>query len=233
MFDPLEISSRPLPQAIRDALRDVILDGRIRPGDRLVETEVAEELGISRTPLREALRLLEADGLVQRSTHGGLVVRAFSIEEICEIYDIRELLEGYAARRAAEHITDDQILGLEHNCNRFELLLAKDIDSKELVQHLVELNNEFHRTIADIHSAGTLTDVLSRIRQVPLAYTSFFWYPMQQKAESLESHRAIVGAFKNRDPDLAEQLMRKHLVRGKDFLVQYMSQIFGSSQQRI
>ena len=102
-----------------DLIRDAILEGRIGPGDRLKEETIARDLGLSRTPVREALLLLQGEGLVESSPNRGATVRAFDADEIEEMYQLRAVLEGYAARRAAVRIRPDELQLLEESCKRF------------------------------------------------------------------------------------------------------------------
>ena len=228
MFETIQITGKSLAQSIRDVLKDAILDGRISPGDRIFETEVAEQLGVSRTPLREALRLLETDGLVGYTPHAGVVVRVFSADEIAEIFELRCLFEGYAAKKAVNHLTRDQLLQLEETCDKFELVLRRAHDHGGRLHQLVELNNQFHQIIANAGMAGRLGEILSCLMIVPLVYTSFYWYSEEQKWRSLQLHRTVFQALKDRKGDLAKKLMQQHLTEGREYVIDQTRRSFGN-----
>src|SRR5436190_2563510 len=120
--------------AATELIREAILDGRLPPGQRLKEEELARELGISRTPVREALLILQAEGLVDAAPNRGAVVRSHDGDDLEDLYQLRALLEGHAARRAAASISDDALDSLRASCKRFESL----IDGR--VQDLVKEN---------------------------------------------------------------------------------------------
>jgi len=222
MFEGVQVSGKSLAQAIHDVLRDAILDGSMHPGERIFEAKVAEQLGVSRTPLREALRLLEAEGLVEYTPHGGAIVHPFSADEVSEIFELRSVFEGYAAKKAARLLTPDQLLQLKDNCDQFEAILRRTDDPKGAVYRLVELNNEFHQAIVHTGENPRLGDILSRMMTVPLVYTSFYWYSEEQKWKSLQFHRMILKALEERDQDLAAKLMRQHLEEGREYVVQHI-----------
>src|SRR5437867_8366947 len=108
--------------AATEVIRQAILDGRLEPGRRLKEEELARELGISRTPVREALLVLQAEGLVDAAPNRGAVVRAHDAVDLDDLYQLRALLEGYAARRAASRITLNQIASLWASCDGFDTI---------------------------------------------------------------------------------------------------------------
>src|SRR5216683_3073383 len=129
--------------AATELIREAILDGRLEPGSRLKEEELARELGISRTPVREALLILQAEGLVDAAPNRGAVVRSHDADDLEDLYQLRALLEGYAARRAAANISEAAVAGLRASCERFESLIESD------VQELVKENLLFHNVILD------------------------------------------------------------------------------------
>src|SRR5437868_9162498 len=124
--------------AATELIREAIVDGRLPPGQRLKEEELARELGISRTPVREALLILQAEGLVDAAPNRGAVVRSHDADDLEDLYQLRALLEGYAARRAATNIPEAAVTELWASCERFESLAEGD------VQELVKENLLFH-----------------------------------------------------------------------------------------
>ena len=116
--------SRNASAAASEIIREAIIDGRLAPGQRLKEEELARELGISRTPVREALVILEGEGLVESVPKRGASVRAYAADDLDDMYQLRALLEGYAARRAATRISAEDVGRLEESCARFDRLRA-------------------------------------------------------------------------------------------------------------
>jgi DNA-binding GntR family transcriptional regulator len=200
--------------AATELLREAIIDGRLQPGQRLKEEEVARELGISRTPVREALLVLQAEGLVDATPYRGATVRAHTAEDLDDLYQLRALLEGHAARRAAMRITDEGIARLRESCERFDALSDGD-DLRELVKE----NMFFHNTILEAAGSARLASMVRKVTELPLVYTSYIWYSGDQKRISGHYHRQIVTALAARDAERAELIMKEHVYEARDVLV--------------
>src|SRR5690606_16334171 len=164
-------------------LRRAILEGQLQPGERLWEERLAEQYRLSRTPVREVLTRLEVEGLVEQAPHRGCSVRSFSPAELQDIYDMRVLLEGYAARRAALNLSDDQLAELDRlNEQMAEELAAsgggespgEPTPSRRRIRRamarMVEINQEFHRIIYEAANNSYLPLLLQRVVQLPLVY---------------------------------------------------------------
>lgn len=207
-----------MAEQARESVRAAILDGSIRPGERITIEQLAMDLGTSRTPVREALKALEQDGLVRLLPHRGAVVESVAIEEVYHRYTIRAMLEGYAAELAckagATHIEDK----LEANCEELEALVrrAKSNDP-EPIQRMAELNQEFHSIIRDGSGSTTLARLLESLRN-PVAYTNSHWGDPERRRVSLEFHREIVDAFRRRRPRAARRAMERHLHEARNTL---------------
>jgi DNA-binding GntR family transcriptional regulator len=186
---------------VADLIRDGILEGRLRPGDRLKEDTLAKELEVSRTPVREAIAMLQAEGLLEGQQHRGAQVRSYTPAELEEIYDLRSILEGYAARRAATRVT-----------HRMEKLEPKDLE------HLVQQNGIFHDTILQAADSQRLVAMVTQTRALPLIYQSYAWYTSAQLSLSLEYHRRVLSALERHDAEQAEYDMRHHLFNAKEAL---------------
>lgn len=197
---------------VADAIRDGILEGRLLPGDRLKEDMLAKELAVSRTPIREAIAMLQAEGLLESQQHRGAQVRSYTPSELEEIYDLRSLLEGYAARRAATRITDRQLARLRTSVERMEKLSPDD------VEQLVQQNGIFHDTILQAADSQLLVTMVTQTRALPLIYQSYAWYTPQQLALSQEYHRRVLAALERHDADQAAYDMRHHLFNARDAL---------------
>jgi DNA-binding GntR family transcriptional regulator len=190
-------------------IRSYILDGRFYGGLHLREEELAHSLGSSRTPVREALRLLDAEGLVEITPHRGARVSSWSDEEIRETYALRFLLEGEAARRAAPRISDDSISKMADLCDRMESVVRSEIPDRFSV--LADLNNTFHRTVHESSGDALLSSTLSSIVTVSMVRNTFSTYSATELSRSLHHHRELLEALERRDSDWAEAIMRCHI----------------------
>ena len=190
--------------AVYEVLRRSILDGELPPGHRLRSDVLANELKVSRTPVREALRKLETEGLVDAS-RSGLVVRQSSEEDLVEIFYLREALEGMAARLAAENATRAEIDELHALFEDMEAVAGRgDI---ALVR---KLTGEFHLLVCRAsHNKRLIQSLQGLLDHVRQAQSSTLYMP-GRPADALKEHRALLRAIEKRDPDLAETLARQH-----------------------
>lgn len=211
--------NRSAGDAAVDLIRQAILDGRLRPGQRLTEEGLAGELRISRTPVREALRVLQADGLVAWAPYQGSTVRTYDIADLDDMYQMRALLEGNAARRAAQRITRDDVKKLRASCSRFEAFGAA---TDENVGQIVEENMFFHMTILDAAASQRLAEMVRKVVELPLVYKSYGWYSPDQKRISEHAHQQLAHAIAARDADRAELIMREHVYEARDLLIARM-----------
>lgn len=209
-----EASTKSAAGAAAEIIRREILAGRLAPGSRLKEEELARELRISRTPVREAILVLQAEGLLQWSPRRGATVRAYGDEELEELYQLRAVVEGFAARRAATRITPEAIAELAASCDRYrELRLAGDVPG------IVQENMRFHNTVLDAAGSELLGEVVRRVIERPLVYRSFASYTDEESAAAEHAHRALVAAFVQRDAERAEIVMKEHVFEARDVLL--------------
>jgi DNA-binding GntR family transcriptional regulator len=199
--------------AATELIRQAILDGRLEPGSRLKEEELARELGISRTPVREALLMLQAEGLIETTPNRGAVVRTHDADDLIDLYQLRALLEGYAARQAATRVSEDELERLAESCDRFDAIADDD------VRELVRENMWFHSAIHSAAASPRLSGMVRSVIELPLVYKSYVWYSPDQKRISAHYHHQITNALRLRDPDRAEALMREHVFEARDLLV--------------
>jgi DNA-binding GntR family transcriptional regulator len=200
--------------AVAERIREAILGGMLAPGERLKEEQLARELGTSRTPVREALLRLQSEGLVRASPNRGAVVRRYGRGELEEMYDLRALLEGHAARRAAERVGADAIATLRASCDRFSRLVGRN-DLHELVAE----NAVYHRAIWHAAESDRLAGMIEDVVAIPLVYRSYVWYSPEQSQASYELHSRILEALEARDGSAAETLMHRHVLAGRDVLL--------------
>jgi DNA-binding GntR family transcriptional regulator len=187
-------------------IRRYIVEGVLPPGTRLVEKKLTTSLGISRTPLREALRRLEQDGLIERHISGGLSVTELTPDEIKEIMGIRAVLEGHCAALAAERISADELAKLFQAHED-----AVDAIRDEDLQALKEANTRFHDGINTASGSRQCLAMVNGIRESILRYRSEALNDEATRRRSFEEHLEILTAIKEHDAERAEKLMRAHI----------------------
>jgi GntR family transcriptional regulator, vanillate catabolism transcriptional regulator len=213
------ISNQSLADQARELIRQAIFEGRIKPDERLTIERIAAEFGISRTPVREALKALESDGIVRLHPHRGAIVQRFDKDEILDRYAIRALLEGHAGELACRAGDPDLAADLERNCDRLaEVIAASQPDDLEAYRKLTTLNSEFHDRILDASGSATTLRLLETL-QMPLAYRLYIWRMPERQLVSLDFHRRIAAAFRAGRPVQVRRLMEGHLRAARDFLV--------------
>jgi len=187
-------------------LRNTIVEGNLAPGVRIVEETTARRLGVSRTPVREAIFRLESEGLVRRDQRGGAIVAELTAEEIEDVYAVRTALEGLAARMAAATMSHTEFIRLEHTQARLEA--AAEAGGPE---ELASLNFSFHEVILRATHNSTLVSFMAQIHaslrratQTTLAYPG-------RAAEALKEHRDLIDAIRRKDEAGAERIARQHI----------------------
>lgn len=214
--------NRSAGDAAADVIRRAILDGTLDPGQRLTEEGLAHDLRISRTPVREALRVLQAEGLVESAPYQSSTVRTYALSDLDDMYQLRALLEGHGARRAAERMTQEVVDELDASCKRLVALAHATPDN---VREIVEENLCFHTTILEAAGSDRLTEMVRKVIELPLVYKSYHWYSPDQKRMSEHSHAQLVRVLRARDPERAELTMRNHIYEGRDVLIAHMKRI--------
>ncbi len=204
----------------------MILLGEYGPEERLVEEGLAERLGVSRTPVRQALAMLEAEGLVEIVPNRGAVVCSFGLEDVYDIYDLRAELEGYGARRAAGRITEKGLAALGGLVAEQEAI-GDEGDREEEVRRLVAVNQRFHGEIVAIGGNRRLERLIRRTVQVPLMFKAFYWYGEKERSISNHYHEQILNALGQRDGLRAEIVMREHIYEGRDFVIEALREDAG------
>jgi DNA-binding GntR family transcriptional regulator len=206
---------KPLREVVFDSLREAIIGGVLRPGERLMEIQLAEELGVSRTPVREAIRKLELEGFVVMVPRKGAYVAGISLKDIADVFEVRASLEALAAALSAERITDDELEDLER------ILVRKaEIITDGNVAEFVEHDTKFHDCIYQcsrnqrlIQMLITIRDEIQRFRAVSLAF------PGRMK-EALEEHRKIVEALAERNISQAQASAWDHIENAENSLLE-------------
>jgi DNA-binding GntR family transcriptional regulator len=217
-----------LREKILETIRDAILKGSLKPGERVSEPELADRFGISRTPIREAFRQLESEGYLVVIPRKGAVVASLSERDIEEFYAIKIILEGFAAKMAAEKLTDKDIERLE-TINERLAQIAKDGDVKSFFR----VHNEFHELFIKAAGNDKLYDMINQLvmkfKRLRLASLS---QPGRMEI-SVEEHRNMIQAFKEHDGERADSLVRHAATIGAEVLIQSMIQTDTSPEERV
>ncbi|MEI3219191.1 MAG: GntR family transcriptional regulator [Lachnoclostridium sp.] len=206
-----EYQDRSLRGKVFRKLREDILSGVYKEHDELREIIIGEELGVSRTPVREALRQLELEGLVTIIPNKGAYVTGITPKDVHDIYKIRSMLEGLCARWATRNITDDQIEELEEIILLSEFHLRKASHGK--AEQVSELDGKFHKVLYEASNSRILEHVLSDFHKYVQVARTMSVGAKDRAEKSIAEHRGILDAIKNKDADLAEQLANEHIMK--------------------
>lgn len=222
-----KIKQRVIRYDVLSSLRAAILDGTLKAGDHLIEAEIAEQMGVSRGPIREALAELEEEGLVVKYAYRGTFVASFSARDVREIYSLRCLLEGYAARLAAVRIQPENIEMLEDILNSMEK--AADAGNLDV---LVEKDIRFHRAICQLsdHSLlfQTWSKLVSRVRLFLTLADQVYFTPDY----IVGTHYPTMEALRKRDPDLAEKTIAEPIIEVGETVARGMEEKTGGEIQK-
>lgn len=209
-------------------LREDILTGVYREHDELREITIGEELGVSRTPVREALRQLELEGLVTIIPNKGAYVTGITAKDVADIYRIRSMLEGLCARWATEHITPEQINELEEVLLLSRFHLSKEEKGK--ASQVTELDGKFHKILYEASNSRILEHVLSDFHKYVQMARTLSVGARDRAERSVEEHTKILEAIKNRDADQAELLANRHIMKVMENL--HMEETDGENRRR-
>lgn len=208
-------------ERVYDDLREAIIGGEYTPGERLRTEALAERFGTSRTPVREALVLLEGDGLVELEPRRGAVVRSFDAADLVDLYEVRAILEARAAQLAALRLTSQDLAALDATCDRAESVAGS---GKVAIETLIASNDEFHRVIVEASGSTRLTAALRTVAGIPRPFKAAFWKNGAERTRSLSAHREIVAALRSGSAERAESAMRLHVLTARDFLIEVMGE---------
>lgn len=198
-------------------IQDAIISGELAEGVKISEDSLARRLGVSRTPVREALRRLSAEGLVEFLPNRGARVVAWTTEDLADLFRARALVESYAASLAAEATDEPAVQGLYDLQARMEACARKlDDDSRE---ELGRLDVELHRAVVAGSSSKRLLDMYDRLTAVPTQHSAMRKYTKSELADRLNQHRQVVVAIERGDAEWAGAIMRAHVLSGWRLLV--------------
>jgi DNA-binding GntR family transcriptional regulator len=203
-------------EGVARILRTEIFAGRLKPGQPMPERLLAEQLGVSRTPVREALFTLQSEGLVELTPNRGATVRTITASDIGQIYSLRGVLESYAAREAAKTPSQHHLDALEDAHARLERIGAGGSASDQALADLA-----FHTLISEATGSPLLQTIMGQVLAYTVSYRSSYAYPPERASTVNQQHRAILDALRNRDADLAETLMREHVESSSRFALEH------------
>ena len=211
------------PKSIADQiyehLKSGILSGSVEPGERLNQEKVADELSTSRTPVREAFRRLEQEGLVERLPQGGVRVTSIDLESISHIFGVRQALEGYAIELACDRITQGVINELESIARQADTLLTKNnLTASEKLKLFFDLNTNFHETIYESTGNPFLIKVLLNIRQLILRMRATSLRDESTWRQTWAEHNLLIQHLRARDKESAVLCMRAHVQNAASYV---------------
>ncbi len=206
---------KPLREVVCDALREAIRDGLLAPRERLMEIRLAEELGVSRTPIREAIRKLEQEGFVVMIPRRGAYVADISIKDISQVFEIRGALEELAAALAAERITENELEYLE----RMVVEIRTHIENKNM-EKIVEADVNFHEVLYKASRNERLVEIINNLREQMLRFRSYSMNQPGRLNKTWEEHRLMVEAIAARDAEKARAIAGMHMENAEKVLLE-------------
>ena len=220
-----EVSTASISSAlVLRKLENAILSGYFKPRERLVERDLLAHFDVSRTIIREVLKMLEGKGLVRITPYRGAIVVDLSAEEVEEIFFLRQKLEAIAARLVVENITRIEIQRLKKLSKELEDHLSKKTDQ------MIEKDNEFHRALFQASGNSHLNEMIDHLGTKAHMVKFNAWYLPNRIAHSISEHRAMIAALERRDAEAFEKLVINHLLFAKN---SYMAQLKGFARKGI
>lgn len=221
--DPADLKNNPASQIgqatiqrmVTEHLRSLVLQGRIAPGTRILQTDLAEELGVSTTPVREALRELTTEGLVDSHPHRGATAHQPSRDELMDLYEMRMSLEPIVLKAVIERITPEAISAA--------MLLISTMEQETEVPRWCEMNGHFHKLIDKASERPLLVATLAKLRDLSSIYIArSIQNAPERMASASTEHRNLLAALMNRDLQTAQEQERRHLEKTLEFGLTYL-----------
>jgi DNA-binding GntR family transcriptional regulator len=203
-----------LGEHVFESLKQAIIQGNITAGEWLVESHIAETLGISRTPVREAIHKLEREGLIERQPRGGFTVLGLNRNDIEETFGIRSVLEGYAARLAAEKHKKEELAPLEKKIEEFQNALER-----KKMDVLPVINTEFHDMLYALSKSPKLVHMINGLQDQIYRYRELILKEKRFAVTSNRDHFELLKLIRKRDVEGAEHLVRDHILRGQEMVL--------------
>lgn len=208
-------SYQPLRKQVYEVLRETILTGKLKPGEKITEVEVAEELNVSRTPVREAIRMLELEELIVIVPQRGVFVAGIkSTKEINNIFQVRAELEGLAAFLTTQNISEEQIITLNNYIKSLKKCMVDDD-----LQHCIEIDIAFHQVIYETSNNKWLQKLLDSLFEQITRFRSQSLAQKGRMKAALKEHKQIAEAISERKPKKAKKLARKHIEQARKSVI--------------
>ena len=212
---------RPLREIVYEQLKRKILTGRITPGTRMMEVELADEMGVSRTPVREAIRKLEKEGLVTIEPRRGAYASDISVKDMVDTLEVREDLEGLAAALAAERMTEEQIDELVKITEGYsEAILNSDTEK------IIHYDEKFHKHIVSCSGNKTLIQLSEIVQELALRFRYIYYDDFSRYENMPVEHRQIIAAITSGDADTARMSADSHVKKLKEFVIREGEEVF-------
>jgi DNA-binding GntR family transcriptional regulator len=217
---PIKLDNyKPLREIVFESLREAIIQGRLKPGERLMEIQLAEEMGVSRTPVREAIRKLELEGFVVMIPRKGAYVAGISIKDIVDVFEVRAALEALAAGLAAERATPEELEEMER-----AVLQIYEVSNGQNLDTLVERDTSFHELIYKASRNQRLVQIITLLKEHFQRFrTTSLALPGRGK-HAVEEHKSIVEAISERNVELASTLAREHIETAEQLFLNAMGE---------
>ncbi len=205
-------------QHVFEYLKQAIIRGGIVPGSRLVESRIADSIGVSRTPVREALHKLESQGFLKRLPTGGFTILGLTRQDIDETFGIRSVLESYAARLAAENHSPEGLTGLEKKIEEYQYCLELG-----QVAELEKINTRFHERLYTLSNSLRLIKMINDLKAQIHRFRHIILSQESMARQSNRDHKRMVAAIRVHDTDGVEKLVREHILRGKAAVLEQLA----------
>jgi len=217
MSDKLTVNMNeylPLRDVVFNTLRTAIITGEFAPGERLMEISLAERLGVSRTPVREAIRKLEKEGLVVIEPRRGAYVSDISVKDMVDTLVVREDMEGLAAFLAAQSISGEEIAELEEITAGYSDAIANGV-----MEDIIRYDEAFHRRIVELSGNRTLMQLFETVQELALRFRYLYYDDFSRYENMPVEHRNIIDAIKSGDSAKARQVSDNHVKKLKEFVI--------------
>jgi len=219
--------SAPYHLQVYEIIKEKILSGELTRGERIYENKISQELGVSRSPVREALRMLEQDEFLVLAS-SGLIVNPMEMRDMEEVYQCRIAIEPFAARYAVNILTQENIDELQNCVDN-----SKQYHKNKKFNKVIEINTCFHETIIQNCGNRRLQNILERISSLALLSRVSEFQCYQRKDDYLEEHQAVIDAIKQKDEDLVETTLRNHIINDLKFYKQKHLEILRETQDDV
>ncbi len=215
---------KPLREVIFESLRQAIIMGELKPGERLMEIQFAEKMGVSRTPVREAIRKLELEGLIIMIPRKGAHVAELSVKDIINVLEIRSSLEGLATKLAAQRINEEELKELKKTVDEFAEFMEEN-NVQELAEKDIKIHDLIYRASKNDKLIPIITNLKDQVHRFRVAYLKDY----NTSKELVKEHQEIYNAIEKRDDILAEKLAYTHIKRQQEAMVK----LFGSKKKEM